>query len=435
MSKPSAILTFPDSCESEKWEPRSTRINLFDVGDWVAGLYEVRSLLGSGGMGQVFEAQDHALDRRVALKACWPDMPAGALHQEARALAAFRHEALPIVHGIGIHRRTEYIVMERIYGVTLKEHLHQRQRVGESFSSEEVLWLARKVAEGLAVVHVAGIAHRDVKPANIMLSPDRRVVLMDFGLMLPEVVMQQQKEIAGSPAYMAPEAIDNDLTPGAGKLLDVFGLGVTIFELLTARLPFDGSTLDEIREQQSRGAPDIRTFRPDIEQGFAALITQMLSPVADDRPDNAETLVWRFRDLQQRKPISQGPLRVLVVDDDPALTKLVEMIVRSVVPRVEVAAVNDAESAVKRLREDPPDAMFLDLHMPRMNGVEVCMYMRGAGIARRTTVFAMSAGAQDDDQQLLHHLGVRDFIPKGRDLRSQITSVLARTFPDHIQRV
>jgi serine/threonine-protein kinase len=429
------VVTFPDTCAREAWEEDSERANLFEVGDFVAGLYEIRSVLGSGGMAQVFEAHDHALDRRVAIKAGWPGIPPGALHQEARALAAIRHEALPTVHGIGVHRKTDFIVMERIYGVSLEDHLRQRQQRGESFAVDEVLWLARKIAEGLAVVHMAGIAHRDVKPSNVMLTADRRVVLMDFGLMLPEVAMQHQEEIAGSPAYMAPEAIDNDLTPGAGKLLDVYGLGATVFELLTGQLPFDAPTLDEIRTQQSKGAADIRTVRPDVGEELALLVAGMLAPRPEDRPESAETLVWQLRDLLNRKPTApKGPLRVLVVDDDPTIAKLVEMLVRSSVDRAEVRTVNDGETALKLLREDPPDAMFLDVHMPHVNGVEVCMYVRGSGIAPRMAIFAMSAGAQDDDRQLLFHLGVREFIPKGREMRAQITQALSRAFPGRLKQ-
>jgi len=394
----------------------------------VAGLYEIRSVLGAGGMGQVFEAQDLALDRRVAIKAAWPDVPSWALQQEARALAAIRHEALPTVHGIGIHRKTDFIVMERIFGISLEDHLQQRVQNGGSFGAEEVVWLIRKIAEGLAVVHMAGIAHRDVKPANVMLTPDRRVVLMDFGLMLPEVILRDQEDIAGSPAYMAPEALDNELTPGSGQLLDVFGLGVTAYELLTGRLPFDGQTIEEIRVQQAAGAPDVRQLRSDVADAFAELIAQMLAPNPNDRPESAESLVWQLRDLNRRKGSmpTKGPTRVLIVDDEPAISKLLELIVLGALRPVEVTTVSNGDDALRLLRKSPPDVMLLDIHMPRVNGVEVCMYMRGSGIAEETTIIAVSAGAQEDDRQLLYHLGIRDFITKGRDLRSQVTDALQR---------
>lgn len=432
--KLSPIVTFPDVAAARAGTmatdpaPADGDESLFSAGEMVAGLYEIRHVLGSGGMGQVFEAQDLALDRRVAVKAAWPDIPAWALQQEARALAAIRHDALPTVHGIGIHRRIHFIVMERIYGVSLEDHLQQRLEIHESFSVEEVIWLTQKIAEGLAVVHLAGIAHRDVKPANVMLTPDRRVVLMDFGLMLPEAVMHFEQDIAGSPAYMAPEAIDNDLTPGAGQLLDVYGLGVTAFELLTGKLPFDGQTLDEIRDQQALGAPDLRTLRKDVGDAFAELVAQMLSPDPQQRPESAESLVWQLRDIVQRKASvrPKGPFRILIVDDEPAILKLMGMIAKSAVDSVEVTMVSNGESALKELRRSPPDVMLLDIHMPRVNGVEVCMYMRGSGIAEDTTIIAVSAGAQDEDRQLLYHLGIREFITKGRDLRSQLTGALQR---------
>lgn len=401
--------------------------NLFEVGDLVAGLYEIRSVIGSGGMGQVFEAHDLALDRRVAIKAAWPNIPSWAIQQEARALAAIRHEALPTVHTIGVHRETDFIVMERIFGVSLEDHLQHRLHEKATFSVDEVIWLARKIAEGLSVVHMAGIAHRDVKPANVMLTADRRVVLMDFGLMLPEVVMRFQDEIAGSPAYMAPEAIDNELTPGGGRLLDVYGLGVTVFELLTGNLPFDAPTLEQIREQQEAGPPDLRRLRADVSEEFARLIARMLSPLPTDRPESAESVVWELRDLvQPRRNQAKGPTSVLIVDDEPAVSKLLEMIVRSALDAVRVETVHNGEDALSSLRRSPPDVMLLDIHMPRVNGVEVCMYMRGAGIAEDTSIIAVSAGAQDEDRRLLFHLGIRDFITKGRDLREQVSKALRR---------
>ena len=394
----------------------------------MAGLYEVRTILGAGGMGQVFEAQDLALDRRVALKAAWPHVPGWALQQEARALAAIRHQALPTVHAIGIHRKIDYIVMERIFGVSLEDHLLQRIQADDFFSVQEVIWLTSKIAEGLAVVHAAGIAHRDVKPGNVMLTPDRRVVLMDFGLMLPEVTVQDQDEIAGSPAYMAPEALSNEITPGAGQLLDVFGLGVTAFELLTGHLPFDADSLEGLLEQHAAGVPDPRIFRTDITDAFANLVIEMMSIDPGDRPDTAESIVWRLRHLSQRPKTQapRGPMRVLIVDDEPAISKLLELIVRGAVAQADVTVVHNGEDALAVLRKSPPDVMLLDIHMPRVNGVEVCMYMRGAGIAEETAIIAVSAGAQDEDRQLLAHLGIREFIVKGRDMRSQVTDAVRR---------
>lgn len=385
-------------------------------------------MLGSGAMAQVFEAQDLSLDRRVAIKAAWPDVPSWALQQEARALAAIRHEALPVIHALGIHRGIHYIVMERIVGMSLEAHLQQRAAENSPFSVEEVLWVVRKIAEGLAVVHVAGIAHRDVKPANVMMTPDRRVVLMDFGLMLPEVVMRFQEEIAGSPAYMAPEAIDNELAPGAGPLLDIYGLGVTAFELLTGCLPFEATTIEGIREQQDAGPPDARALRPEVGDQLAQLVARMMAPNPADRPESAETLVWELRDLAspRRTKALQGPLRVLVVDDEPSVARLLELIVRSALSPVEVTTVGNGEEALAVLRKSPPHVMLLDLHMPRLNGIEVCMYMRGAGIAEDTAIVAVSAGAQDEDRQLLHRLGIREFISKGRDLRTQVSEALRR---------
>ena len=139
---------------------------IFSPGEIVAENYEIRCMLGEGGMAQVWEARDHVLDRRVALKAAWPDPRLPPLRNEARALAAFRHPSLVTVHALAHHRGIEMIVMERIYGISLADHIEQRLQGGVPFKVKEVLTPLIDVAEGLAVVHRAGIAHRDIKPTT-----------------------------------------------------------------------------------------------------------------------------------------------------------------------------------------------------------------------------------------------------------------------------
>ena len=121
---------------------------IFPIGDRVAGVYEVRSLLGKGGMGQVFEAFDHDLERRVALKTMWPNPSLPSLRHEARALAAFRHPSLVSVHTMGQHSGVEFIVMERIFGVDLVDHLDQRLRGGGSFNVFDYICFGNEYAAG-----------------------------------------------------------------------------------------------------------------------------------------------------------------------------------------------------------------------------------------------------------------------------------------------
>jgi len=386
-------------------------------------------VLGAGGMGQVFEAQDHSLDRRVAIKANWPNLPAPPLRNEARALAAFRHPSLVTVHGIGVHRGIDYIVMERVYGVSLADLLRQRHALRQRVSVEEALKIFLSIAEGLSVVHGAGIAHRDIKPGNVMLTPDHRVVLMDFGLFLPEFDMAEQKYIAGSPPYMAPEALANVLEAGSGPMMDIYSLGVTAYELLTMRLPRDAEGLDDLWKLHQQPVRDIRELRDDVPDELAELILEMLHRDPGHRPQGAEELAWQLRAIAEGgKPSSPSrrAIRLLVVEDDPDVARILAFYAKKSLGTVETRTASNGLEALEMLRESPPDVMFLDLHMPKMNGLEVGMYMRGEGLAPDCHIVAVSAGAQPDDHQLLKQLGVRHFVLKGPDMGNRIAAVLER---------
>ena len=402
--------------------------DIFEPGEVLGRLYEIRAVLGAGGMGQVFEAHDHALDRRVAIKAAWPNLPTPALRNEARALAAFRHPSLVTVHGIGVHRGIDYIVMERIYGVSLADEVHRRHRAGTPLEVPEVLEILKWAAEGLAVVHRAGIAHRDVKPSNIMLTPDRRVVLMDFGLVLPEFSMAQQEFIAGSPPYMAPEALTNVLAAGSGQLVDIYALGATAFEMLAGHVPRDAPDLEALFQLCTKPPPDLRKIRPDVPEALVALIEEMLEPDPGARPQSAESVAWalgRIRDRRDVRAAAPRPLRVLVVEDDKDVARVIGFYAKKALGNdIEVSTVHDGVSALTALRRESPDLMLLDLHMPRMNGIEVAMYMRGEGLAPKCGIVSVSAGAQEHDRQLLHQLGIRHVVQKGEGLSERLGEVL-----------
>ena len=406
--------------------------DIFAVGEVVGRVYEIRRVLGRGGMGQVFEAQDHSLNRRIAIKACWPELDAPPLRDEARALAAFRHPSLVTVHGIGVHRHIDYIVLERIYGVSLAELIEQRQGAKQHIDLDEALTILTAIAEGLAVVHQAGIAHRDIKPGNVMLTPDQRVVLMDFGLVLPEFDMASQDLIAGSPPYMSAEALTNTLEPGSGPLVDIYALGVTAFELLTGELPRDAPTLELLYGLHTHPPPDVRKLRHDVPDRLAALIFETMSTVPGERPQSAEAVAWQLRAAQDEaaSPAAEGPLRILIADDDPDITRILGFYAKRALGQVELATAADGEQALAELRRAAPDVMLLDLHMPKMNGIEVCMYMRGERLAADCTIVAVSAGAQDHDRALLHQLGIRHFALKGPDLGERIGEILRKIAED-----
>ncbi len=420
--------------------PMGEENRIFATGELLDGVYEIMQLLGRGGMGQVFEAHDHLLNRRVAIKAAWPNPLSPPLRNEARALAAFQHPSLVSVHTLGEHRGIDYLVMERVYGVSLTQHASTRWGSGQKFTPAEVVQIVLPAAEGLSVVHRAGLVHRDIKPDNIMLTPVHRVVLMDFGLVLPEFDVNGQQRVAGSPPYMAPEALLNTAEPGSGHLVDIFGLGVLAYELLTGERPYTGSTIREVIAAHERGQPvPLAEARTDCPLGLSQVVHEMLNPNPQLRVQSAEAAAWHMRAVLENRsqsdamPLSRfKPLSVLIVDDDVDLAKILAFYVRQIIGRADIRVAHDGEEALREVQREEPDVMLLDLHMPRMNGVEVCMQLKGEGLAQSCSIISVSAGAQEHDVQLLHQLGIHHFLEKGSNLRERLRTVFGELCGDRV---
>ena len=270
--------------------------DLFEVGNVLNDTYEIRGVLGQGGMGQVYDAYDRYLNRSVAIKVAWPNVGASAVRKEAQALAAIRHPSMVVVYACGIHNGTEYVVMERVAGVNLETHIRRRTNGGKPFQIHEAIEILSAVADGLSAVHRAGIAHRDVKPDNIMLAPSGRVVIMDFGVFLPEFAMGNQASASGSPAYMAPETISGSIGSGGGFLVDVYAFGVIAFELLTGELPFPGATARDIYlKHLAADIPTLRAVRADVPPQLDALVSALMTKDPSERPQSMEEVAHQLR--------------------------------------------------------------------------------------------------------------------------------------------
>lgn len=375
----------------------------------------------------MYDARDLVLNRAVALKVHWPHMRQFSLRKEAQALAAIRHPAIASVYGFAVHEGHEIVSMERIWGVTLADHLEQRARLGTPFLASEAIELLAKLADGLAAVHAAGVAHRDVKPGNVMLAPRGRLVLMDFGIMLPEYEVARHAPIPGTAEYMAPEAIARDVAPGAAWLLDVYAFGITAFEVLAGRRPFDDGEVGSILAQHLAGTvPSLARLRPGLPAGLVSLVEACLAKDAAERPQSMESIATRLRALHTGRDIrrSCAPFTVLVVEDDPACADALVGIVRDVVEHAELTVVRDGFAALAALRDGAPDLVLLDVGLPGMSGIELCMYLRGARIAESSAIVSVSAAAMPQDVALLRQLGIRRFVHKGRDLVDRLEAAI-----------
>ncbi len=408
-----------------------TEQGVFSLGELVADNYEIRAVLGSGGMGEVYEAHDRVLNRRVAIKVVRPHIAPDYLLREGRALAAIHHPGIVAVHAMGMHRDVPFLVLERVRGLSLDRMIDDRGARGESFGLVEAVDLLVAIADALSIVHKAGLSHRDVKPANVMLAPGARVVLMDFGLVLPHADRAGHRSVAGSLQFMAPEALTGDLAEGAAQLGDVYALGVLGFELLTGNAPFEGEDPVALyRAKTQAPVPRVTDLRADVPPALADLLAQMMAPEASDRPQGAEAALWQLRTVRKALETSQAPRRfsVLVVDDDEDMRAALALYVRSAVPDAEVESLGDGRSAIRSVRRRVPDLLLLDLDLPDINGIEVCMLLRGMQLGSACMIVSVSGRATKADVDLLQQLGVRS-LEKGPALMNDLVQLVHRMRP------
>jgi TonB family protein len=218
------------------------------------GRYEVRAQVGEGSMGRVFKAFDPVTHREVAVKvlrpAAWVTSEAGdcrrRFHREAQAAGALSHANIVVIFDVA----EDYFVMEFLHGVTLRSLLDERGRL----SLTEALPIVEGIADALDHAHRKGIVHRDIKPGNIMILPDGRPKVMDFGVAhLEASAATAAGQCVGSPLYMSPEQIEGDRISGQA---DIFALAAVAYEMLTGRKAFEAPTLPAIVRRILQEEPD-----------------------------------------------------------------------------------------------------------------------------------------------------------------------------------
>ncbi|MEZ4440877.1 MAG: protein kinase [Polyangiaceae bacterium] len=406
---------------------RAPRVEDITEGALVGGLYRIHKVLGEGNMGRVFEAEDTLLNRRVALKVPIDERAAQMLLAEARALAALKHQNLPVVHSAGRHGHLDFIVMERLVGVSLERFIQHAYAQGEPIRLGEVLELLVDIGDALHAIHHAGIVHRDVKPDNVLLCGRRGPVLIDFGLVVAQVGFGEATPLAGTPQYLAPEMVGGDATRGSGHLADLYSFGVLAFELLTGSLPYNAGDLESLlRLHREAPVPDVRMLRPDLPSPLAGMLRELMAKHPGERPQTAEEVVWRLRKLAAevgpRTPASEP--HVVVVTQQTALGKDLSELLRRWVPKASVELVTDAAEAAEVVEKQPPDLLLVDLSLTPISGVELLMQLRGTDVGVPAATVALSNNARPQDLELLRHLEVMSFVSKGPYLAPMLEPVV-----------
>jgi serine/threonine-protein kinase len=241
------------------------------------GTCEIKREIGRGGMGVVFEARQESLERTVAIKALDAKLARSKelverFRREGRAYAQLRHQAIVAVHDLVEKEDTLYLVTDFVDGADLTKVLAK----GGTLPPDCAAIMGARVAEALDYVHFNHLLHRDVKPANIMVSRDGEVKLMDFGIAKDqrETDLTRAGMLVGSPSYLAPEVLGGDAADGKA---DVWALGVTLFELIAGEKPFKGRDADELFGAIRKGSfRRIRSLAPDCPRRLARAVERCL---------------------------------------------------------------------------------------------------------------------------------------------------------------
>jgi WD40 repeat protein len=265
------------------------------------GPYRILKVLGAGGMGIVFQAEDEQLQRQVAVKAMLPTLAASAaarqrFQREARAAAAIEHDHIVAIHQVGEDRGVPFIAMPLLQGEPLEERL-QRQPL---LPLAVVLRIGRETADGLQAAHERGLIHRDIKPANVWLEgKGGRVKILDFGLARSarsESTLTQQGAIVGTPAYMAPEQATGGTVDGRA---DLFSLGCVLYRLTTGVVPFQGTdpiaTLMAVATEQLAPPHD---RNPAVPRALSDLVMRLLEKKPEDRMATAQEVAEALRQIE-----------------------------------------------------------------------------------------------------------------------------------------
>jgi serine/threonine protein kinase len=282
------------------------------------GNYEIVERLGRGGMAEVYRAYQVRLNRYVAIKvlhAFLADDPEfkSRFEKEAQNIGRLKHPNIVQVYDFVDESDSEtyYMVMELIDGPTLKELIFKLNEQGELMPLPETLRIIREAASALAYAHSQKMIHRDVKPANLMLDSDRRVVLTDFGIakIVTGVQFTASGGMVGTPAYMAPE---QGLGEAGDERSDLYSLGVIFFQLVTGRLPYDGdSPLAVILKHLNEPIPSARALNPQISEEIDGVIRRLIAKNPDDRYQSAVELIADLERIERGEPIAAGsPLRL-----------------------------------------------------------------------------------------------------------------------------
>lgn len=285
------------------------------IGDVIAGRYDLREVVGTGGMSTVYRAHDRLLERTVALKVLHPHYGSDTEHaqrfrHEARAVAQLSHPGIVTVIDRGESDGHRFIVFEYVDGENLKQLCSRRGPL----PVPQALDLTLQIAGGLAFAHAHGIVHRDVKPQNVLVDADGRAQVTDFGIahsLDAEQGMTLTGTVLGTSDYLSPEQASGKPVTAA---TDVYSLGVVLFELLTGEVPFPGDNVVAVAMRHlHEPPPNLRERRADVSVRLAATVDRALAKEPAQRFGSMDAFAAELRSCLDEPPAALDAQPTLVV--------------------------------------------------------------------------------------------------------------------------
>lgn len=389
------------------------------VGEILDGKYRVKKVLGRGSMGIVYFGIDEVLERDVAIKVLLPKYAADAkvakrFKLEAISMGAARTENVVQIYSYGEYGEHPYFVMEYVPGYTVGNLIDRINEKGEQVYLDVALGILRQVCKGLEAVHALGIVHRDVKPANMLIGPNFRVAITDFGLV--ETISTLERDLAGTPLYLAPELIRKEkLSEDLRYRSDLYSLAIASYEILTGDVPFDGTSIKEILRKHLHGrVPPITALRQDLPEAINAVFEKALAKNPADRHPNCRTFLEELEEARNEgKPgETKGWPKILIVDDDATSRTIYQTAIKMKFPSGNVVVASDGFQGWELARALSPDLMIIDLNMPGMNGFELIATLHGDELFKEIPLVITSATIDDGNKRVLQILGVQHFLTK-----------------------
>ena len=325
------------------------------IGKLLDNRYEIMEQIGMGGMARVFRALDHRLNRQVAVKILREDLAEDAelrrrFHEESQAVAMLSHPNIVAVYDVSRSSDVEYIVMELIDGITLKQYM---QKKGNKLNWREALHFITQIVKALGHAHSRGIIHRDIKPHNIMVLRDGSVKVADFGIarVASGGHSTLTQEALGSVHYISPEQARGSHIDARS---DLYSAGVVLYEMITGRLPFEGDTPVSVAIQHINSIPlSPREIDPAIPEALEAITMKAMAPDPDNRYLSADDMLADLEEFRKNPNINFDYNVSGFQDDEDDVDKTQVLPTAASISRVG-SRVREPERVQNRSRSNPP---------------------------------------------------------------------------------